>query len=398
MNSAGAVLVDGRTIVAAGAAADVGIPTGASVRQLRGYTLLPGLIDVHVHFFGVDGRDLNGWLLEDERDRVLRAARDAETILFSGFTTVRCLGSSVGPALARAIAGGIARGPRIVPAGQFICALNGTWDRPRLASTIVRKVDMAVSGPEECRAIVRRRLRDGAGVIKVGLSSGLREHHFRSWGDSPDRQQVQLSEAELRAVVEEAHVAGVKVSCHAIGDDAVTLAVRCGVDVVEHGHGVSDKTRELLAGSRTVVVPTLTHMRLLGERGPQHGLGDAVREVAESHRKVQESDLLKLHTFGIEFACGSDIVGSDWSPHGESWREIQYMVEAGVPVAAALQAATTKAARVVGLEAEVGLLEAGMRADIVAVKGDPFRNPGALASVDLVVQGGDIVKDVVVSG
>ena len=244
-----AVSVSDGVITYAGPRSDLPEDPEATTVACGDRTLMPGLIDAHVHFFGVDTLNTERLFTEHEAYRALRAARDAGALLDAGYTAVRCLGSSVGPHLARAVNDGIVRGPRIIAAGQFICSTAGTWDATALPREVVERLDLYADGEDQCRAIVRRRIRSGAGVIKVGISSGAIEDHIRSWGDRPHDQKVVYSVPEIRATVEEAHRLRVKVSAHAIGDDAVRSAIKAGVDIIEHAHGITSETRDMLAES-----------------------------------------------------------------------------------------------------------------------------------------------------
>jgi len=359
-------------------------------------TLLPGLIDAHVHFFGVDTLQVQRLFTDPEPYRVLRAARDARTLLESGFTAVRCLGSSVGPHLARAVSEGLVRGPRIVAAGQFICSTAGAWDDVGLPPAVVAGADMLADGEDACRAVVRRRIRAGAGVVKVGVSAGAIGDHFRSWADEPHAQQTTYSVAELRAVVDEAHRHQIKVSAHAIGDDAVRAAVRAGVDVVEHGHAITPETRELLAAAGVTVVPTLTHMYLMSAAaGSAHGLQPDLSEVADRHLDEQLKSFGDLLAAGVTLAVGSDLIGPPWAEMTFGTTELELMVRGGMTTGDALRAATVVNAHVLGIADQVGDLLPGMRADVVAVPGNPLVDIRALRDVDLVVKDGRVEKNAI---
>ena len=388
-----AVVIEGDTIAYAGPADQVTTTPADTVLDCGDRTLLPGLIDAHVHFFGIDTLHTQRLFTDPEPYRALRAARDASALLDAGFTWVRCLGSSVGTHLARAVAEGLVRGPSIVPAGQFICSTTGTWDEKDLPAEVVARLDLYADGEDACRAAVRRRVRAGAGVIKVGVSSGSIEDHFRSWGDRPNRQRRTYSVPEIRALVDEAHRYDVKVSAHAIGDDAVQSAIAAGVDIVEHAHGISSRTRDLLAESGTTVVPTLTHMFLMAEHGREHGISEEVVQVAAVHLEEQREAFAGLLSAGVTLASGSDLIGPPWASLDQGATEPRLMVEAGMSTGAALQAVTLTNAAVLGVEQQAGSLRPGKRGDVVAVSGDPLRDIGSLGAVDLVVKAGVVERN-----
>lgn len=389
-----AVAIDNGLIAYAGPRAGIGgYPPGAAVVACGDRTLMPGLIDAHVHFFGVDTLHTECLFTQHEAYRVLRAARDAGALLDAGYTSVRCLGSSVGPHLARAIADGVVRGPRVIAAGQFICSTAGTWDETSLPRDVVDRLDLYADGEDECRAIVRRRIRGGAGVIKVGISSGSVEDHFKSWGDRPDQQKVAYSVPEIRAAVDEAHRFEVKVSAHAIGDEAVRSAIKAGVDVIEHAHGISSETRDLLAETGSIVVPTLTHMSLMASTGAKFGMSGSLLETAAEHAEEQLKSFQQLLAAGITVAAGSDLIGPPWAGLGQASLEPRLMAQGGMTSAQALQAALLTNAEVLGIAREAGALEAGLRADVIAVRGNPLADINALQDVDLVVKGGTIERN-----
>jgi imidazolonepropionase-like amidohydrolase len=397
-----AVLVEGGVIVAVGERQRLGAPDTAAVVDLGDRTLLPGLIDAHIHLFGIDVSNLDGMLTEPDAYRAARAARDLRRLLASGFTTVRCLGSAIGPELARAARERVIPSPRIVAAGQWICASGGTWDHLSVPLSFMTRADMFADGVDACREAVRRRIRNGARVIKVGLSasrpaenpewSGVPFDHLRAMGMDPHSQQTAFTLEEARAIVDEAHAAGLRVSAHAIGDAPVSMALDAGVDVVEHGHGISDATRSRLAETRTPVVPTLSHTYLLVNNGPRYGVDRVVVELARNHRAVLRSDFRKALTEGVVIGSGSDMIGPPWAPLGRNAIEILLLANEGMSAAAALRSATSVNARIIGVDDDVGTLEPGKRADVVAVRGDPLSDLGCLYAMDFVMQDGVIVK------
>lgn len=382
-----------RRIEFAGPRAELGERgAGATEISLGDVTLMPGLIDAHLHFFGVSAVALDELVTKGEAHKALFAACDARRLLHAGFTTVRDLGSAVSPALAQAIEDGLIEGPRVIYAGQFICGTNGSWDHQHLPVEDMARLDMLADGPDAVRAIVRRRLRAGAGVIKVGLSRGPWSDAFRAWGDDPYRQVLGYSLDEVRAIVDEAHRNGVPVTVHAIGDDAVNQALDADVDEIQHAHGISERTRERLAESGKPVCPTLGHMARLAEAAP-YGVPEAHCAAGRNHRAAQLKDLPKTLAAGVPIVGGTDFIGPPWNPHGENAQELELMVEAGVPSAVALRAMTSAAAGVLGLGEQVGRLAPGFEADVIAVAGDPLADVRACRDVTFVMRRGEIVVE-----
>jgi imidazolonepropionase-like amidohydrolase len=380
------VVIRGETIDTVGSTSELDVPAGAEVIDLGDRTVMPGLIDAHLHFLGVS--DMWDDVLEDEAYRAARSVGDLRALLDAGFTTVRCLGSSIGPALARAVRERWLDGPRVVAAGQFICGTAGTWDHLRLPASVLAAQDLLVDGPDECRRAVRRRTRAGSEVIKIGISAGRRDDELHSWGDSPFEQVVTLSALEVRATVEEAERHGLMVAAHAIGDAAVRVALEAGVHTIEHGHAIEDRTLDTVVERQVPLVSTLAAMTYIGDRGSELGMPARVVDAAKRHSEEQRRSFDKAVRAGARIAAGSDFVGPPLHPHGENWVELVLMREAGMNEMAVLQAATKTAAEALGEERSIGTLEPGKRADLVVLDGDPLADLRAIQAVHLVFQGG----------
>jgi len=381
------VVISGETITAVGPTADVDVPVGAAVIDLGNRTVMPGLIDAHLHLLGVTDLMLDD-VLEDEAYRAARAVGDLRKLLDAGFTAVRCVGSSIGPGLARAVRERWIDGPRIIAAGQFICSTTGTWDRLRLPASVLRTQDMLVDGVDECRSAVRRRTRAGSTVIKIGISAGRREDHLHQWGDSPFEQVVTLTVPETRAIVEEAERHGLMVAAHAIGDAAVRVALEGGVHTIEHGHAIDDRTLDTIAERQVPLLSTLAAMTYIGDRGAELGMGPPVVEAAKRHSDEQRRSFDKAVRAGARIAAGSDFVGPPLLTHGENWIELVLMRDAGMKAMDVLRAATRTAAEALGEQANIGTLEPGKRADLVVLNGDPLADMRAIENVHMVFQDG----------
>ncbi|WP_018182491.1 metal-dependent hydrolase family protein [Kaistia granuli] len=365
----GAVLVEAGRIVAVGPDAAVPRPAGVATADLGDATLLPGLIDAHMHTFGMPSTGLGALNTEREPYRALRAAGELRELLEAGFTSARCLGSSVGPDLRRAIDEGHVEGPRLVVAGQFISSTGGTWDAPPLPSSWGRAQTAIADGVDEIVQTVRERARAGADFIKLGLSKGGVQDRYHAWGDDPHAQVTTYSVEEVRAAVDEAHRNGMKVSAHAIGTAAVNLALDGGVDVIEHGYAIDDETRARLVDEGKIVVTTISQLHFHRAAYDAFHYPDWERDVYERHWQAMRRDFELGLQAGIRFALGTDLIGKPTHPLARAAKEFELAVEWGMSPDEALRAGTIGGAEALGIAAETGSLDMGKSADLVAVAG-----------------------------
>jgi imidazolonepropionase-like amidohydrolase len=392
VDDAAVVVTDGE-IVQCGAAAEITVPPDAVVHDLGALTLMPGMVDAHVHFMGAPSDRIWDLRYLPESYRALHAAGEAERMLRAGVTTARCMGSSVGPALSRAIREGHISGPRIVAAGEFICPTGGTWDNFSVPFEWISRANMLANGADECRAMVRKRIRDGAGVIKIGVSKGEHDDLHHTWGDDPLRQVVAFTVEELSALADEAHANHLRVAAHCIGDEAVTRALDVGVDTIEHGFGVSEATRRRLAEQGTFVVTTFSQVRGHLDMSGRYSYSANRNEPMSRHAEAQRRDFEKGMESGIRYVLGTDNVGAPTHPLDTTYREFEIAVEWGMDPMQAIVAGTSLAADAIGIGDQVGSVSPGMVADLIAVDGDPLADITSLGRVKLVVQGGNLVMD-----
>ncbi len=379
------VVEDGRiaAIVAGGEA-----PVGAkdTVIELGQRSILPGLIDAHVHLGGSRAGD---GLFVDPALAVLRAAADARAALNSGFTTLRDCGSKNAIALREAIAEGTLVGPRIVACGPMISSTGGHADLHELPLAMLERFEgesLLADGVEGCRLAVRRAIRAGADWIKVCVTGGntsLRTNHH----------EVRFTTEELEALVNEAHRLGRRVAAHATGAAGVLSAVRAGVDSVEHGYFVDDEGIAELRERGTWLVPTFSLHEYFAD--PPPGVSMPVSRLA----KQDEAMRSMRRTFpaavaaGVAVATGTDCGGGPGRELGTSARELEAWVAAGVAPIATLRAATVGSATMLGLDDRIGRIAVGHEADLIAVDGRPWDAIDAVRAVDLVVRGGRVVRD-----
>jgi imidazolonepropionase-like amidohydrolase len=389
VSAPGVVIVDGNKIVAAGARAQP--PAGAEVIDLGDVTLLPGLMDAHTHLSGEASDDwkkdeLDGFKKEVAQ-RAIEATEYARRTLLSGFTSVRDLGSNhfIDVALRNAIDAGRVPGPRMLVAGNALGARGGHCDdhagyRQGLLSesTIF---DGVADGPEQFRAAVRYTIQHGADVVKVCASGGVLSLTDRV--DSP-----QLTQAELNALVDEAHALGRKAAAHAHGAEAAKRALRAGIDSIEHGTFLDDEAFDLLKKRGAWLVPTPNVC--LDARMKKNGAPPAVVAKAKAANERQAQMVKRALQKGVSLAFGSDAAVC---PHGSQLGQFATLVSFGMKPLATVRAATSGDARLLGVDRQLGTLEAGKLADVIAVAGDPARDIHAMEHVVFVMKDGVVYKN-----
>jgi imidazolonepropionase-like amidohydrolase len=383
IDGTGAPPVAGRAVVVEDGriAAVVGereAPAGAALR-LDGLTLLPGLVNCHVHLcFNGEADPAATMLRESYPMTVIRAVQRARINVEAGVTTVRDLGGRDYAELAvrDAIRQGLIPGPRTLVAGRGICITGGHgWHM------IGREAD----GPDEVRKAVREQIKAGADVIKLFATGGV-----MTPGVEPSAAQLTLD--EVRAAIEEASRAGRRTAAHAQGTDGIANCVEAGITTIEHGVFLTEELCARMARDGVALVPTLIAPHAIAAGGVASGIPDfAVRKSLAVRDRHTESFRMALR-LGVTIAAGTD-AGTPMNPHGSMVPELELMVKAGLAPLAAVQAATSTAARVLGLEQETGRVAPGLAADLLAVAGNPADRIQALDDVRLVIaQGRTIVN------
>jgi imidazolonepropionase-like amidohydrolase len=379
------VVIEGERIKAVGREA----PPGATVVDLSGHYVLPGLIDCHTHVTTLlEGDWRYRWAEESAAKTALKSTRYARELLEAGFTSCRNVGASefVDVALRDAINEGYVIGPRLFVAAHSIgmtgghCDLNGF--RPDILEPFETVRRGKADGLDEVRKAVRYQIKHGADVIKICATGGV-----MSTGDEVGVTQYSLE--EIKVIVEEAHMLGRKVAAHAHGNDGIKRAVAAGVDSIEHGSVLDDEAVALMKQHGTYLVPTCyvgdVVVRMADEgRLPAH-LAAKAREIVpkmrQSHRKAVAA--------GVKFAFGTDV---GVFPHREAAREFRFLVEAGMTPQSAIVTATRNAADLLGKLADLGTVEAGKFADLCAVERNPLEDITRLEQVTFVMKGGQVVK------
>ena len=385
----GVVIVEGTRIRAAGSR--LAVPAGAQVVDLGDATILPGFIDAHVHLTDEGSEDWNADAVAGLRRTVaestLRAADFARRTLLAGFTTVRDLGaadySDVG--LRNAIANRLTLGPRMLVSVHALGARGGHCDNngfpfQRFGTEPGIEVGIA-SGPDQFRDAVRFQMKYGADVIKVCATGGV-----LSLGD--DVGAPQLTQAEMDALVDETHRLGKRAAAHAHGAEGAKVAIRAGIDSIEHGSFLDEEAVRMMKERGTYLVPTLMAGEYAGGRKATRKFPPEIAAKAVQALDGRSTAFRRTTAAGVRIAFGTD---SGVSPHGRNAEEFALLVKHGLSTSAALRTSAAAAA-LLAIDRETGTLEAGKVADIVAVPGDVLSDVTATERVRFVMKGGTIVR------
>ncbi len=370
----------------------VAAPAGGRVIDLRDRFVLPGLIDSHVHLDSdrAGNEGLLAGLTESPALHAFEAEMNGRKTLGAGFTTVRNLGDGEGVvmALRDAVNRGWVVGPRILDAAQSISTTSGHMDaRLGLDEDLHPTIgtENLCDGAEECRKAVRRQVGRGADVIKIATTGGVNSRIGAGLG-------AQMFDDEAKAIVDTARLYGKKVAVHAHGADGVAVALRAGAHSIEHGTLMDDEVIQLMRRSGAYYVPTLSTVNGYLERiaANPNAYPPDVRKKIDFRISITGKALEKAVPAGVKVAFGTD---AGVSKHGRNADEFELMVKHGMTPAAAIQAATVNAADLLGLAGEIGTLEPGKAADVIAVAGDPLSDVTVLKRVGFVMKGGDVFKD-----
>ncbi|MEN8788519.1 MAG: amidohydrolase family protein [Flavobacteriaceae bacterium] len=388
-------LVDQVTVVVSGnkiTGVENGFIVGSEqdmIIDLRDKTVLPGLIDMHVHIEGQSSPDRYlKRFTDNEADVALQSTVYAKRTLMAGFTTVRDLGGSgVNIALRKAINKGVVEGPRIFTSGKSIATTGGHGD-PTNGYKMENMGDPGpedgvINSPEDGRKAVRQRYKEGADVIKITATGGVLS--VAKNGSNP-----QFTIEEIKAITETANDYGMLTAAHAHGDLGMQRAIKGGIKTIEHGSYMSEETMELMKQYNVYMVPTITAGKKVVEKANIPGYFPEVvaKKAIEVGAQIHQT-FAKAYKKGVPIGFGTD---AGVFPHGQNALEFQYMVEAGMPAAEAIKAATVTNAELLGMGDSLGQLEKGFIADIIAVDNDPTKEVKTLQNVVFVMKEGIVYK------
>ncbi len=359
------------------------------VIDLKNKTVLPGLIDMHVHLESEFGPKVYvKRFTNNEADIAFESALYANTTLMAGFTTVRDLGGTgVNISLRNAVNKGYVNGPRIVTSGKALASTGGHAD-----PTNGMKSDLmgdpgpkegVVNSPADGKKAVRQRYKNGADVIKITATGGVLS--VAKNGHNP-----QFTLEEIEAITSTAKNYGMSVAAHAHGDEGMKIAIIGGVNTIEHGSFMSEETMALMIKHNCYLIPTISAGRQVAEKALQPGFFPPVvarkaLEIGPKHQKTMAIAYKK----GVPMGFGTD---AGVFPHGKNAIEFSYLLEAGIPLKESLKAATVTNAMLLGMEKEIGQLKEGFLADIIAVEGNPLKDAKILENVTFVMKDGVVYK------
>ena len=364
---------------------------GDAVYRLEAATVLPGFMDMHTHLTHQGSKDSYNLATRwNPGDYAIRSVVYAERTLLAGFTTVRDVGDryNLSIPLRNAINAGVIKGPRIFTAARSLATTGGHADPTNGLRTDLQgdpgPKEGVVNSPEDAAKAVRQRYKDGADLIKITATGGVLSL-------ARNGQNPQFTEEIIRSVVETARDYEFIVAAHAHGAEGMKRAIRAGVTSIEHGTYMDDEVIELMKEHGTYYVPTIMAGDFVAEKSKVDGyFPEVVRPKAAAIGPLIHETFGRAYRGGVKIAFGTD---SGVSPHGDNAREFELMVAAGMPAMEAIQSATRVTAEMLGVEDDFGTLERGMRADLVAVVGDPLEDIGLLKSVAFVMKDGVVYKN-----
>jgi len=381
--SPGEVLVRGNRIVEVGSS--VAHPSGATVIDLGAATLMPGLIDAHVHLFLHPGAEDMQTIVESVPERTILAEIAARDDLMAGFTAERDMGTegagSADSAVRNAIDSGLIPGPRMSVSGNAISILGGHEDAIHFnpAEHISSNATYA-NNAVELVSVIRQQVKEGADFIKIYQTGADR------LGDGKLTTPYQYSQAQLEAAVQETARVGKRVGVHCTGEPGALYAVQAGVASIDHAYQLSPETMRIMREKQIYAVPTFT----IAEYFADHAESPALAERERAMQAFHAAEFRKQLAAGVPMAVGSDVGPF---PHGTQAREFELMVKYGMPAAEVLRASLLNGARLLGLQDLIGQLKAGFYADVIAVPGDPLQDISVLKRVSFVMKNGIVYKD-----
>ncbi len=385
----GVVLIDGEKIEKVGLKNEVTIPLKTKTIKVNEGTILPGLIDCHVHLMGERTLDFMKSAFEPSELKAIRASTDCSKLLDAGYTSVRDVGG-LGIYLKRAIEAGEIKGPRILSAFKILSQTGGHGDIHAFPLDVAVKVGFSrlCDGADDCRKAAREQFREGADFIKICTTGGVLSER-----DLPTSAQFTMD--EIRAIVEEAQRVGSFVAAHAEGTEGIKNAIRAGVKTIEHGDFIDDEGIKLMLENGNILVPTFSIGERIISQGEKYKVPEWGIKKMRQLWEVQSTNFKKAKLAGVKIATGTDFGGGPLTPLGENSQELELLAKEGFTPMEAIMAATKTASEALNMKDKIGTLEAGKFADLIVVNGDPLSDVSILRKTDnikVVIKGGVIEK------
>jgi imidazolonepropionase-like amidohydrolase len=386
------IAVEDERIKSVASAADIKIPPGSKVIDLSQATVLPGMIDCHTHLGSrADRYDEIYNFKSTPFDHAFSAVVNARKTLEAGFTSVRDVGSDpfLAVDLRNSINEGLLVGPRVVASGPGISITGGHGDlnnfspQTRVMMFPEERDFQIADSADQVRHVIRAQEKYGVDVIKILATGGV-----LSRGDSPGAAQFTFE--ELKAAADTAHMGGRKIAAHAHGTEGIKNAIRAGIDSIEHASLIDDEGIRLAKEHGTYLVMDIYNDDYILNEAPKWGLPAENLDKERMVGRLQRDNFRKAFQAGVKMAFGTD---AGVYPHGDNAKQFFYMVKYGMTPAQAIRAATSSAADLIGRAKDVGTIEAGKYADVIAVNADPLADVRALEHVDFVMKGGVVYKD-----
>lgn len=370
------VTVEGSTFVVGGAHTSTSRRIDAS-----GLTVMPGMIDAHLHLLGIASYDIGAWMSEDPIIHAARAVADMAALSDAGFTTVRDAGSDVSIGLKKAQREGSIRGPRVWASGRWISVTGNLPDVPSVPHCIADHRGMGVSanGGDQCAKRVREQVRAGADIIKIATTGGIDPSFVVA--DSTMRIE------ELAAIVDTAHGLGKRVTAHnnvLPGQTALGArrAVEAGVDAIDHGYYLPDDILELMGSRGTYLIVTASYLKIVAEDGAAFGLSNVYVDKAKLALESVYDTVPRARELGVPIAIGSDLLGTPLDPHGRNAMELEILRDIGTADVDVVRAVTETNATLLGIEEWTGRIAPGYSADVIVVEGNPDEDITVLTEPD----------------
>jgi len=382
------ILIEGEMIKAVGAEGSVAIPANATRIDLSDATIMPGFIDCHTHITAQPENYVTDMFRKSAIDYAVTAHLFAKRTLEAGFTACRDAGSRefIDVALKKAITAGKIPGPRLLVSGHALSATGGHGDLSGFSPYLnFDGFSGVVDGVDEIRKKIRWNIKYGADVIKFTATAGV-------LSEEESVGAPQFSAEEMKAIVDEAAMWGKRVLAHAHGAEGIKLAVQAGVASIEHGSLLDDEGVALMKKHGTYLVPTVFAGDAVEKFGKQLGLPDKLIEKAKMLNAKKRESYRKAIQGGVKIAYGTD---AGVFPHGQNAVDFKLLVELGLSPMQAIQSATLVAAELLDHTDQLGSIQAGKYADLVAVKSDPLKDIAVLENISWVMKGGVVYKDVV---